>query len=70
MISMYTRGDEIIGTINRMSIKTNVIWTSCSSKTTQNDLTLHLEVDDATEVIKALARQGYTKTVRNMRGLV
>jgi acetoin utilization protein AcuB len=61
--------EEIIGTINRMSIKTNAIWTPCSSKAAQNDLTLHLEVDDATEVIKALARQGYTATVRNMRGL-
>ena len=61
--------EEIIGTFNWMSIRTNVNWRSCSSKAAQNDLTLHLEVDDATEVIKALARQGYTATVRNMRGL-
>ena len=61
--------EEIVGTINRMNIKTNVIWTSCSSKAAQNDLTLHLGVDDATEVIKALVTQGYTAAVINMRGL-
>ena len=62
--------EEIIGTVNRMGIRINAIWTSCSSKAVQYDLILHLEVDDATEVIEALAKKGYIVTVRNMRKLV
>jgi len=57
--------EKIIGTVNRMGITINVIWTSYSSKTIAKDLFLHLDIENASEVIKELAQEGYIAAVRN-----
>ena len=59
--------EKIIGTVNRMGVRINVIWTSYSSKAAEKDLILHLDIEDASEVIKELAQKGYTATVRNTK---
>ncbi|MFC2069432.1 CBS domain-containing protein [Chloroflexota bacterium] len=59
--------EEIIGTVNRMGVRIKVIWTSYSSKAAENDLTLHLDIEDASEVINKLAQKGYNSTLRNTK---
>jgi len=56
--------EKIISCINRLGVGIKIIWTSPSSTAKENDLTLQLDTEDATEVIKELAELGYEVIVR------
>jgi acetoin utilization protein AcuB len=56
--------EQIISTINKMGIEIKITWAICSPTNKQNNLVLHLDTEDASEVIKELNRQGLeAKTV-------
>lgn len=56
--------ETIINCVNRLGIGIKLIWTSPSSTAEENDLTLQLDTEDATIVIKELAGLGYEAVVR------
>ncbi len=56
--------EKIIGCINRLGIGIKLIWTSPSSTAKENDITLQLDTEDATRVIKKLAELGYEAKAR------
>lgn len=56
--------EEIISCINRLGVEIKIIWTSPSSTTAGNNLTLQLGIEDPTEVIKELSKLGYLASVR------
>ncbi len=56
--------EKIINCINRLGVGVKLIWTSPSSTAEENDLTLQLDTENATRVIKELAELGYEATVR------
>ncbi len=55
---------KIISRINKLGVGIKLIWTSPSSTAEENDLTLQLDTEDATTVIKELAGLGYEAVVR------
>jgi len=56
--------EKIINCINRLGVGVKLIWTSPSSTTEEHDLTLQLDTEDATRVIKELAELGYEAVLR------
>jgi len=56
--------EKIISCINRLGVGIKIIWTSPSSTTEETDITLQLDTEDATTVIKELAELGYEAVVR------
>jgi acetoin utilization protein AcuB len=56
--------EKIISCINRLGVGVKLIWTSPSSTAKENDITLQLDTEDATRVIKELAELGYEAIVR------
>ena len=56
--------EKIISCINRLGVGIKLIWTSPSSTAKENDITLQLDTEDATEVIKELAKLGYSVDIR------
>ncbi len=56
--------EKIINCINRLGVGIKLIWTSPSSTAKENDITLQLDTEDATTVIKELAKLGYEAIVR------
>ena len=56
--------EKIISSINRLGVRIKLIWTSPSSTAKENDITLQLDTEDATRVIKELAELGYEAKVR------
>ncbi len=56
--------EKIINCINRLGVGIKLIWTSPSSTAKENDITLQLDTEDATTVIKELAELGYEAIVR------
>ncbi len=51
--------EKIISCINRLGIGLKIIWTSLSSTAKETDITLHLDTEVATTVVKELAELGY-----------
>ncbi len=56
--------EKIISCVNRLGVGIKLIWTSPSSTAKGNDLTLQLDTEDATRVIKELAELGYKAILR------
>jgi len=56
--------EQIISCINRLGVRIKLIWTSPSFMTKENDITLQLDTEDVTRVIKELAELGYEVVVR------
>jgi len=56
--------EQIISCINRLGVGIRLIWTSPSFATKENDITLQLDTEDVTRVIKELAELGYEVIVR------
>ena len=56
--------EKIINCINRLGVGIKIIWTSPSSTNEETDITLQLDTEDATPVIKELAELGYEAVVR------
>jgi len=56
--------EKIISCINRLGIGIKIIWTSPSSTAKETDLTLQLDTEDATTVVKELGKLGYEVVVR------
>ena len=56
--------ETIINCINRLGIGIKLIWTSPSSTEDGNDITLQLDTEDVTSVIKELAACGFEAVVR------
>ena len=51
--------EKIIAAVNRLGVAIKIIWTSPSSTTAGRDLTLHLDTEDAKEVIAAIEKLGW-----------
>ena len=56
--------EQIISCINRLGVGIKLIWTSPSFTTKESDITLQLDTEDVTRVIKELTGLGYEATVR------
>ena len=56
--------EKIISCINRLGVGIKLIWTSPSSTAKENDITLQLDTEDATNVIKELEKLGYPASIR------
>lgn len=56
--------EEIIHCVNKLGVGIKLVWTSPSSTTEKNDITLQLDTEDATKVITELAKLGYEAVVR------
>ncbi len=56
--------EKIISCVNRLGVGIKLIWTSPSSTAKGNDLTLQLDTEDATRVIKELTELGYKAVLR------
>jgi len=56
--------EKIVSCINRLGVGIKLIWTSPSFTTKENDITLQLDTEDVTPVIKELAELGYEVIVR------
>ncbi len=56
--------EKIVGCINRLGVGIKLIWTSPSSTAKENDITLQLDTEDATNVIKELEKCGYSASIR------
>jgi len=56
--------EKIINCINRLGVGIKLIWTSPSSTAKENDITLQLDTEDATGVIKELVELGFEAVVR------
>ena len=57
--------EKIISHVNKLGVGIKLIWTSPSSTAERNDLTLQLDTEDTTTVIKELAELGYEVVVRS-----
>lgn len=51
--------EQIISTINRMDIPIKITWAIYSPTNKKNNLVVHLDTDDVTQLIKELTRQGF-----------
>jgi len=56
--------EKIISCINRLGVVIKIIWTSPSSTAKETDITLQLDTEDATTVVKELAELGYEAIIR------
>ena len=56
--------EKILHCVNQLGVGIKIIWTSPSSTALETDLTLQLDTDDATIVVKELAKLGYEAIVR------
>ena len=56
--------EKIIHCINSLGMQIKLIWTSPSSTADEKDITLQLDTEDATEVIRELAECGFGAEVR------
>ena len=56
--------EQIIGCINRLGVGIKLIWTSPSFTTKEDDITLQLDTEDVTPVVKELTELGYEVIVR------
>lgn len=56
--------ERIISCVNKKGIGIKLIWTSPSSTASENDITLQLDTEDATDVIKELEKSGYLVDIR------
>jgi len=56
--------EKIISCLNRLGVGIKTIWTSPSSTAKETDITLQLDTEDATTVVKELANLGYEAIVR------
>ena len=56
--------EKIINCINRLGVGIKLVWTSPSSTAKENDITLQVDTEDATGVIKELAELGFEAVVR------
>lgn len=56
--------EKIIHCVNNLGIGIRLVWTSPSSTAKENDITLQLDIEDATRVIAELAKLGYKTIVR------
>jgi len=56
--------EKIIHCVNSLGIGIKLIWTSPSSTAEENDITLQLDTEDVSGVIKELAKCGYEAMVR------
>jgi len=56
--------EKIISCINRLGVGIKLIWTSLSSTAKENDITLQLDTEGATNVIKELEKLGYPASIR------
>ncbi len=56
--------EKIINCINRLGVGIKLIWTSPSSTAEENDITLQLDTDDVTSVIRELEKLGYPASRR------
>lgn len=56
--------EEILAAINKLGVETRVLWAITSPATGKKQITIHLDTEDATEVIEALRKIGYTASVR------
>ena len=57
--------EKIINCINKLGAGIKVIWTSPSSTGKVNDITLQLDIEDATGVVKELEKFGYSVEIRS-----
>ena len=56
--------EKIISCINKLGVGIKIIWTSPSSTAKETDITLQLDTEDATTVVKELAKLDYKAIVR------
>jgi len=56
--------ERIIGCVNKVGVSIKLIWTSPSSTVNERDITLQLDTEDATDVIKELEKLGYSVAIR------
>ena len=56
--------EKIINCVNGLGVGIKIIWTSPSSTAEEHDITLQLDTEDATRIIKELAELGYEAAVR------
>ena len=57
--------EKILSIINKMGIKIKVIWAVFSQINLKNNLVVHLETEDARNVVGELARHGYETKICN-----
>jgi acetoin utilization protein AcuB len=57
--------ETILAAINRLGIEIKVIWAVYSSVNQKNNLVVHLETEDARNVISELTRMGYEAKIVN-----
>jgi len=57
--------ENIIGTINRLGVGIKVIWAVKSAINNKNNLVVHLDTEDARNVVGELTRLGYESRVVN-----
>ena len=56
--------EKIIHCANKLGVRIKLMWTSPSSTAKENDITLQLDIEDATRIITELAKLGYKAIVR------
>jgi len=56
--------EKILHCVNQLGVGIKIIWTSPSSTAKETDITLQLDTEDATIVVKELAKLGYEAIVR------
>jgi acetoin utilization protein AcuB len=57
--------EKIIETINRLGIEVKIIWSIFSPTNKKNNLVVHIETDDARNVVGELTRLGYEAKIVN-----
>jgi acetoin utilization protein AcuB len=63
-INDYSSLQEIIGCINKVGITIKVVWALPFPITKEKGIVIHLDTEDATEVIKKVKTAGYKASVR------
>ena len=56
--------EKIIHCVNKLGVGIKLVWTSPSSTAKENDITLQLDIEDATRVLTELAKLGHKAIVR------
>ncbi|MDD5703809.1 MAG: hypothetical protein PHU23_17385, partial [Dehalococcoidales bacterium] len=57
--------EAIIAAINRLGVEIKVIWAIYSPNNKKNNLVVHLETEDARQVVSELTRLGYEARIVN-----
>jgi heptaprenylglyceryl phosphate synthase len=60
-----TNAENIIAAINRLRVEIKIIWAVFSPTNKMNNLVMHLDTDDARNVIAELTRLGYQARIVN-----